>query len=97
MQEEHWQMPEWWYREKRPPTDDCYFENMSRVIFQAGLNWQVVEKKWSTIRKAFADFDINMVASFTGLDVENLMSNKGIIRNRGKIRAIVQTHKILFR
>jgi len=90
MQEEHWQMPEWWYREKRPPTDDCYFENMCRVIFQAGLNWQVVEKKWSTIRKAFADFDINMVASFTGLDVENLMSNKGIIRNRGKIRAIVQ-------
>jgi DNA-3-methyladenine glycosylase I len=90
MQEEHWQMPEWWYREKRPPTDDCYFENMSRVIFQAGLNWQVVEKKWSTIRKAFADFDINMVASFIGLDVENLMSNKGIIRNRGKIRAIVQ-------
>ena len=90
MQEEHWQMPKWWYREKRPPTDNCYFENMCRVMFQAGLNWQVVEKKWSTTRKVFADFDIRIVASFTGLDVENLMRNQGIIRNRGKIRAIVQ-------
>jgi DNA-3-methyladenine glycosylase I len=63
---------------------------MCRVIFQAGLNWQVVEKKWSTTRKAFVDFDIKMVASFTGLDVEKLMRNQGIIRNKGKISAIVQ-------
>jgi DNA-3-methyladenine glycosylase I len=90
MQQEHWKMPEWWYREKRPPTDDCYFENMCRVIFQAGLNWQVVEKKWLTTRKAFADFDIKIVASLTGSDIEGLMRNQGIIRNRGKISAIVQ-------
>jgi hypothetical protein len=39
MQEHHeWQMPEWWYREKRPVTNEAYFENMCRVIFQAGLN-----------------------------------------------------------
>jgi 3-methyladenine DNA glycosylase Tag len=54
MQEEHWHMPKWWYREKRPATDEEYFENMSRVIFQAGLNWQVTDKKWPSIKKGIS-------------------------------------------
>ncbi len=83
-------MPEWWYREKRPLSDECYFENMSRVIFQAGLNWQVIDKKWSTTRKAFENFNISKVATFTASDVEILMRDQGIIRNRGKIKAIIQ-------
>jgi len=83
-------MPEWWYREKRPSSDECYFENMARVIFQAGLNWQVIDKKWPTIRKAFANFNTDKVANFTASDVESLMRDQGIIRNRGKIKAIIQ-------
>ncbi len=83
-------MPEWWYREKRPNTDTEYFENMCRVIFQAGLNWQVIDKKWSSIKRAFANFSINKVADFTATDVECLMKDEGIIRNRGKIKAIIQ-------
>lgn len=83
-------MPEWWYREKRPLSDECYFENMSRVIFQAGLNWQVIDKKWSTTRKAFENFNISRVATFTASDVEILMRDQGIVRNRGKIKAIIQ-------
>ena len=47
-------MPDWWYREKRPATDEAYFENMCRVIFQAGLNWQVIDNKWPSIKKAFS-------------------------------------------
>jgi len=90
MPEEHWQMPEWWYREKRPAKDECYFENMCRVIFQAGLNWHVIDNKWATTKKAFADFDIKEVANFNGSDVERLMRDTGIIRNRGKIKAIIQ-------
>jgi DNA-3-methyladenine glycosylase I len=90
MEEQHWQMPEWWYREKRPSSDGEYFENMCRVIFQAGLNWQVIDKKWPTTKKAFANFSINKVADFTATDVECLMKDEGIIRNRGKIKAIVQ-------
>jgi len=46
MQEhEEWQMPEWWCREKRLDNDSVYFENMRRVIFQAGLNWHVIGGK----------------------------------------------------
>lgn len=90
MQEEHWQMPEWWYREKRPGTDECYFENMCRVIFQAGLNWHVIDNKWPTTKKAFANFKISEVANFTNSDIERLMRDPGIIRNKGKIKAIIQ-------
>jgi DNA-3-methyladenine glycosylase I len=90
MQEQSWQAPEWWYQEKRPPNDDGYFENMSRIIFQAGLNWHVIDNKWPTISKAFANFRINKVACFTNADVERLMKDTGIIRNKGKIKAIIQ-------
>ena len=87
---EHWQMPEWWYREKRPSTDEEYFENMSRVIFQAGLNWRVIDNKWPSIKKAFSNFKIGEVACFTEADVERLMSDPEIIRNKGKIKGIIQ-------
>jgi DNA-3-methyladenine glycosylase I len=83
-------MPEWWFREKRPASDNIYFENMCRVIFQAGLNWHVIDNKWSSTRKAFANFNIDKVAYFTNVDVERLMKDTGIIRNKGKIKAIIQ-------
>jgi DNA-3-methyladenine glycosylase I len=85
-----WKPPAWWYREKHPPKDDSYFENMSHVIFEAGLNWSVIEKKWPAIRKAFADFSIEEVAVFTKKDVNRLLKNEGIVRNRGKIEAIIK-------
>jgi DNA-3-methyladenine glycosylase I len=88
--EESWKLPEWWYREKRPPNDDAYFENMCRIIFQAGLNWNVIEKKWATIKKAFAQFSIEKVAQFNDAEIERLMNDKGIVRNKAKIAAIIQ-------
>jgi 3-methyladenine DNA glycosylase Tag len=90
MQEHSWQMPQWWYREKRPPNDSAYFENMCRVIFQAGLNWHVIDNKWPTTREAFLNFNIEKVACFTDEDVKRLVKNEGIIRNKGKIQAIIQ-------
>jgi len=90
MQEhDHWQMPDWWCRKERPTSDETYFENMCRVIFQEGLNWRVIDGKWPTTRKAFADFNTNKIASFTDNDVECLMKNEGIVRNRSKIVAII--------
>jgi 3-methyladenine DNA glycosylase Tag len=87
---QNWQMPKWWYREKRPANDNAYFENMCRVIFQAGLNWRVIDNKWPTIKKAFANFNIDKVACFNDADVARLMKDEGIIRNKGKIKAIMQ-------
>jgi DNA-3-methyladenine glycosylase I len=88
--EQNWKMPEWWYREKRPPNDDAYFENMCRVIFQSGLNWRVIEKKWPTTREAFANFEVSKVANFSDIEIEKLMKDPGIVRNKGKIKAIIQ-------
>ncbi len=90
MENESWQPPEWWYRESRPSSDKAYFENMCRVIFQAGLNWQVIDKKWPTIKEAFLDFNVEKTARLTDSDVEKLLKNTGIIRNRGKIQAIIR-------
>lgn len=86
-------MPDWWYREKRPSTDAEYFENMTRVIFQAGLNWHVIDLKWPTTKKAFANFNINKVARFTEDDAACLMKNEGIVRNKSKIEATIYNAK----
>jgi len=79
--------------DKRPTSDDAYFENMCRMIFQAGLNWSVVDKKWTTIQKAFDKFSTKKVSGYTDSDVARLMKDEGIFRNRGKISAIIQDAK----
>jgi len=88
--QEHWEMPDWWCRNQKPANDNVYFENMCRVIFQAGLNWQVIDGKWETTKDAFADFNLKKVACFTDLDVQRLLHDAGIVRNKGKIQAIIQ-------
>jgi len=81
------------YVDKRPSGDSAYFENMCRIIFQAGLNWSVVDKKWPTTKKAFDNFSTAKVSGFTESDVASLMKDEGIVRNRGKISAIIQNAK----
>ena len=95
MEEQNWQPPEWWYIGKRPTNDDAYFENMCRIIFQAGLNWSVIDKKWPTTRKAFANFAVDEVARFNDSDLEKLLLDGGIIRNRGKIQAIILNARLI--
>jgi DNA-3-methyladenine glycosylase I len=90
MQEQTWHPPEWWcINGKRPANDDAYFENMCRIIFQAGLNWSIIEKKWPTTQKAFEGFSVDKVARFDDADLERLLKDEGIVRNRGKIQAII--------
>ena len=76
-----WSPPDWMYRDSRPGNTG-YFENMTRIIFQGGLNWRIIEKKWPNFRKAFSDFLIDSVGNFKEDDVERLMNNKDIVRNR---------------
>ena len=82
-------MPDWWFRENRPNNDNIYFENLCRCIFQAGLNWSVIDKKWPTTKTAFSDFDVHEVARLTDSDVERLLRDEGIVRNRSKICGII--------
>lgn len=77
----------------RPSSDAGYFENMTRCIFQAGLNWKVIDVKWPGFRKAFHDFDVDKVASLGDADVERLMKDGSIVRNRRKIEATISNAK----
>ena len=78
--------PDWCFPPgEHPQSDDGYFENMSRTVFQAGLNWQMINQKWPAFRKAFADFDIDQVAGFSPQDVDRLLQDRSIIRNERKI------------
>lgn len=62
---------------------------MSRAALEPGLNWRVVESKWPGIVEAFDGFDVRTVASYTPADIDRLMSDTRVIRNRQKIEAIV--------
>ena len=88
--EGEWKPPEWWYRKQRPTSDEAYFENMSHVIFQAGLNWKVIDKKWPSTKTAFANFSIGKVACFIDADVARLLKDTGIVRNKSKVCATIQ-------
>lgn len=75
----------------RPVRDEHgLFERLSLEGFQAGLSWLTILKKRPAFRAAFADFDPEAVATFTEADVERLMTNDQIVRNRQKILAVIQ-------
>ena len=57
------------------------------------MNWRVIDQKWPTIKKAFLNFNIEKIALFTDADVQKLMTDAGIIRNKGKINAIIYNAK----
>jgi DNA-3-methyladenine glycosylase I len=67
------------------PAD--YLEVMTKAVFQSGMSWQVVEAKWPGFREAFDGFDPETIAAYTGDDVERLVADPQIIRNRRKIDA----------
>lgn len=69
--------------------DQQIFEKLSLEGFQAGLSWITILKRRPGFRRAFYDFDIPKVAAMTDSDVERLMSDEGIIRNRAKILATI--------
>jgi 3-methyladenine DNA glycosylase Tag len=66
-----------------------YLSAMSRAVFEPGLNWRVVESKWPGTVEAFDGFDVSTVAAYSPGDVERLMGDPRVIRNRKKIEAVV--------
>ena len=65
------------------------FEKISLEGFQAGLSWITILRRRQGFRGAFAGFDPTLVAEFGPADVERLMLDTGIIRNRAKIEATI--------
>lgn len=69
--------------------DDGVFERISLEAFQSGLSWLTVLRKREAFREAFDDFTIERVAQYVDADVERLLADARIIRNRKKIIATV--------
>ncbi len=60
-------------------------------MFEVGLSWAIVFRKREAFRKAFRGFDVAKVAAMTGRDVDRLVEDSSIIRNRAKIQATSTT------
>jgi len=81
-----------------PVTDERgLFEQISLEAFQAGLPWVTVLCKRPALRRAFDEFDPDAVAGYTGSDVERLLGEPAIIRNRRKILAVITNARATIR
>lgn len=69
--------------------DRRLFEKMSLEGFQSGLSWLTILRKRENFRRAFANFDHEVVAGFRARDVKRLLADSGIVRHRGKIEAVI--------
>src|SRR5713101_3775244 len=65
-----------------------YLDAMARVMFQTGISWRVVEAKWPGIREAYHGVDPARVARQSTKEIERLMGDTRVIRNRKKLEAI---------
>ena len=71
-------------------SDDRWLSMMTKCVFQAGFSWKVIEAKWDGFEKAFEDFDIGRCLFLNDEDIEQLLSNKDIVRNGMKIKTVQQ-------
>ncbi|MFN8239935.1 MAG: DNA-3-methyladenine glycosylase I [Bacteroidales bacterium] len=79
------------------PIDDDneLFGRLILEINQAGLNWLLILKKQNDFRRAFENYDIVKVAAYGPEDVDRLLNDKGIIRNKLKIKAAIMNANII--
>jgi len=78
-------------------TDDesAMFEALTLGVFEVGLSWSIVFGKLNAFRRAFRGFDIAKVAAMTDRDIDRLLQDPSIIRNRGKIQATVDNARAM--
>src|SRR5258707_12894767 len=73
-----------------PSSDESVlFERLTLEINQAGLSWLTVLQKRPAFRAAFAEFDIDRVAAFGEADLDRLLHDAGLVRNRRKVESVV--------
>ena len=74
---------------KRTYEESALFEALTLGVFEVGLSWRVVFSKRDAFIRAFNGFDVGKVAAMTDRDVERLLEDPSIIRNRRKIQATI--------
>jgi len=79
------------------PIDDDneLFGRLILEINQAGLSWSTILKKEAHFRKAYEEFEIHTIAGYTSNDIERLMNDAGIVRNRLKIEAAIHNAQVI--
>lgn len=78
------------------PVDDDYrlFEKLCLESFQSGLSWRTILAKRENFRDAFHHFNFDRIARYTQKDINRLLKDKGIVRHRGKIEAVIDNAKM---
>src|SRR3989475_4565489 len=79
----------------RTYDESAMFEALTLGVFEVGLSWSIVFGKRDAFRKAFLGFDVAKVAAMTARDVDRLVQDTSIIRNRGKIQATVDNARAM--
>jgi DNA-3-methyladenine glycosylase I len=79
----------------RTYDESALFEALTLGVFEVGLSWSIVFGKRDAFRKAFWSFDVAKVAAMTERDVDRLVHDASIIRNRGKIHATVDNARTM--
>lgn len=73
------------------------FERIALESFQSGLSWATILRKREHFRAAFANFEVDAVAALTDDDVNRLLADASIIRNRAKIMATISNARVVHR
>lgn len=71
------------------------FERISLEAFQSGLSWLIILRKRANFRAAFDGFDVETVARYDSSDIERLLADAGIVRNRAKIEATIANARVV--
>lgn len=79
---------------RKKHDDTALFEKLCLEGFQAGLSWRTVLNKREALRRCFYGFDIAKAAAMTEEDVNRLMNDSGIVRNRRKIEAVINNARM---
>ncbi|MDA3903753.1 MAG: DNA-3-methyladenine glycosylase I [Desulfuromusa sp.] len=81
-----------------PAHDDRHlFEMLTLEGAQAGLSWLTILKKRQNYRKAFNDFDVEIVARYSEQDIQRLLADAGIVRNRLKIESAIKNARAVLK
>ena len=79
----------------RTVSDDRFLAEMTRAVFNAGFNWQVIQTKWPGFELAFEGFNPHRVAFYADEALDRLLADTRIVRNAQKIRATFQNAQMV--
>ncbi len=83
--------------EPTPLSDDRWLAQLTKRLFVSGFNWNVVHNKWDGFEKAFWNFDVGRCARMDMDDLERLTSDRAIVRNASKIKAVAVNAQMILK